>query len=65
VAAFGFWQHRTDLLVRVPRVMCVEHGVLQVEVPSLYANNGTDGPLAGLADERVGGGPHIATSCGG
>ena len=27
-----FWQHRTDLRARVPRVTCAEHGVLQVEV---------------------------------
>ena len=29
----NFWQHRTELIARVPRVKCEEHGVLQTEVP--------------------------------
>ena len=28
-----FWQHRTELMARVPRTRCHEHGVLQTEVP--------------------------------
>ncbi|MGC1481648.1 MAG: ISL3 family transposase [Chthoniobacterales bacterium] len=28
-----FWQHRTELAARVPRVACAEYGVLQVSVP--------------------------------
>lgn len=28
-----FWQHRTELFARVPRVKCDEHGVLQTSVP--------------------------------
>jgi len=28
-----FWQHRTELIARVPRVKCPEHGVLQTPVP--------------------------------
>ena len=28
-----FWQHRTELVARVPRIKCEEHGVLQAEVP--------------------------------
>jgi len=28
-----FWQHRTELFARVPRVKCEEHGVLQTSVP--------------------------------
>ncbi len=28
-----FWQHRTELVARVPRIRCEEHGVLQAEVP--------------------------------
>ena len=28
-----FWQHRTELVARVPRIQCEEHGVLQTEVP--------------------------------
>ena len=35
-----FWQHRTDLRARVPRVSCDEHGVLQVEVPWARAGSG-------------------------
>ena len=35
-----FWQHRTDLRARVPRVICAEHGVLQVEVPWARAGSG-------------------------
>ena len=35
-----FWQHRTDLRARVPRVTCAEHGVLQVEVPWAQAGSG-------------------------
>ena len=35
-----FWQHRTDLRARVPRVTCAEHGVLQVEVPWARAGSG-------------------------
>jgi len=29
----NFWQHRTELIARVPRTECEEHGVLQVETP--------------------------------
>src|SRR5882757_9871776 len=28
-----FWQHRTELTARVPRIKCEEHGVLQAQVP--------------------------------
>ena len=35
-----FWQHRTDLRVRVPRMSCAKHGVLQVEVPRARAGSG-------------------------
>jgi len=28
-----FWQHRTELVARVPRIKCEEHGVLQSPVP--------------------------------
>jgi transposase len=28
-----FWQHRTELVARVPRIKCEEHGVLQAQVP--------------------------------
>jgi transposase len=28
-----FWQHRTELIARVPRVQCAEHGVLQSPAP--------------------------------
>jgi transposase len=28
-----FWQHQTELIARVPRVDCPEHGVRQAEVP--------------------------------
>jgi transposase len=28
-----FWQHRTELVARVPRIECEEHGVLQTPVP--------------------------------
>jgi transposase len=28
-----FWQHRTELTARVPRITCAEHGVLQSPVP--------------------------------
>lgn len=28
-----FWQHKTELIARVPRVSCPDHGVLQAEVP--------------------------------
>jgi transposase len=28
-----FWQHRTELRARVPRIKCEEHGVLQAQVP--------------------------------
>lgn len=35
-----FWQHRTDLRARVPRVTCAEHGVQQVEVPWARAGSG-------------------------
>jgi len=28
-----FWQHRTELVARVPRALCPEHGVRQAEVP--------------------------------
>ena len=28
-----FWQHRTELIVRVPRTHCQEHGILQAAVP--------------------------------
>ena len=37
---FDFWQHRTDLRARVPRVTCAEHRVLQVEVPWARAGSG-------------------------
>ena len=35
-----FWQHRTELISRVPRVRCEEHGVLQTEVPWARAGSG-------------------------
>ena len=28
-----FWQHRTELIARVPRTHCQEHGILQAAVP--------------------------------
>jgi transposase len=28
-----FWQHKTELIARVPRVSCPDHGVRQTEVP--------------------------------
>ena len=28
-----FWQHRTELVARVPRIKCEEDGVLQTPVP--------------------------------
>ena len=28
-----FWQHRTELIARVPRTNCEEHGILQAAVP--------------------------------
>ena len=28
-----FWQHSTELVARVPRTLCEEHGVLQAQVP--------------------------------
>jgi transposase len=28
-----FWQHRTELIARVPRIDCQKHGVLQTSVP--------------------------------
>jgi hypothetical protein len=28
-----FWQHRTELIARVPRTSCQEHGILQAAVP--------------------------------
>jgi transposase len=28
-----FWQHRTELIARVPRTHCEEHGILQAAVP--------------------------------
>ena len=28
-----FWQHRTELIARVPRTNCQEHGILQAAVP--------------------------------
>lgn len=34
-----FWQHRTELTARVPRVTCEEHGALLTEVP--WARNGS------------------------
>lgn len=35
-----FWQHRTELAARVPRVSCAEHGVLQVSVPWARGGSG-------------------------
>jgi len=35
-----FWQHRTELHARVPRVSCEEHGVLSTEVPWARAGSG-------------------------
>lgn len=43
-----FWQHRTDLRARVPRVSCAEHGVLQVEVPWARAGSGFTLMMEGL-----------------
>ena len=36
----NFWQHRTELHARCPRVKCEEHGVLQAEVPWARAGSG-------------------------
>lgn len=36
----NFWQHRTELIARVPRSKCEEHGVLQTEVPWARAGSG-------------------------
>jgi transposase len=50
-----FWQHRTELQARVPRVACPEHGVLQVEVPWARAESGftlmMEGMLLLLAEQ--------------
>jgi transposase len=35
-----FWQHRTELIARVPRSNCEEHGVRLVEVPWARAGSG-------------------------
>ena len=35
-----FWQHRTELIARVPRVDCPEHGVRLTEVPWARAGSG-------------------------
>lgn len=35
-----FWQHRTELVARVARTTCPEHGVLQVAVPWARAGSG-------------------------
>ena len=35
-----FWQHRTDLIARVPRTLCLQHGVRQVPVPWGRAGSG-------------------------
>jgi len=35
-----FWQHGTELVARVPRVVCQEHGVLQTEVPWARSGSG-------------------------
>jgi transposase len=35
-----FWQHRTELVARVPRVQCEEHGVLQTQVPWARSGSG-------------------------
>lgn len=35
-----FWQHRTELTARVPRIKCPEHGVLLVDVPWANAQSG-------------------------
>lgn len=36
----NFWQHRTELVARVPRTSCEEHGVLQIEVPWARTGSG-------------------------
>ncbi len=36
----NFWQHRTDLIARVPRTHCEKHGVLQTEVPWARSGSG-------------------------
>ena len=28
-----FWQHRTELIVRMPRIQCQEQGICQAAVP--------------------------------
>jgi transposase len=35
-----FWQHQTELIARVPRTSCPEHGVRQAEVPWARAGSG-------------------------
>jgi transposase len=35
-----FWQHQTELVARVPRIVCDEHGVLQTEVPWARTGSG-------------------------
>jgi transposase len=35
-----FWQHRTELTARVPRIKCEEHGVLQAQVPWARSGSG-------------------------
>lgn len=35
-----FWQHQTELIARVPRVCCPEHGVRQAQVPWARAGSG-------------------------
>ncbi|QSR85243.1 ISL3 family transposase [Methylacidimicrobium sp. B4] len=36
----NFWQYRTELIARVPRIDCPEHGVRLVEVPWARAGSG-------------------------
>lgn len=36
----NFWQHRTELHARVPRMRCEEHGVRQCEVPWARSGSG-------------------------
>ena len=60
-----FWQHRTELIARVPRIDCQKHGVLQTSVPwarpgqRLYPHDGGDGFALVPTDERFGSGPAL------
>ena len=58
-----FWQHRTELIVRMPRIQCQEQGICQGALPRaawqrIHPDDGDHDPASGPADECVGGGDH-------